>query len=73
MSTFDARHLSAEAQHDLRRRVIRSIVRDGVPPAVAARLFSVARSSVYNWLDDYYTGGDRALAPRQRGDPANHD
>jgi transposase len=69
MSTFDARHLSAETQHDLRRRVIRSIVRDGVPPAIAVRLFSVARSSVYNWLDDYYTGGDRALAPRPLGRP----
>lgn len=69
MGTFDARHLSAEAQHDLRRRVVRAIVRDSVKPAVAARLFSVARSSVYNWLDDFYTGGDRSLAPRPLGRP----
>ena len=69
MRTFDARHLSAEAQGDLRRRVVRAIVRDSVKPAVAARLFSVARSSVYNWLADFYTGGDRALAPRPHGRP----
>ena len=69
MRTFDARHLSAEAQGDLRCRVVRAIVRDSVKPAVAARLFSVARSSVYNWLADFYTGGDRALAPRPHGRP----
>ena len=44
-------------------------MRDSVKPAVAARLFSVARSSVYNWLDDFYTGGDRSLAPRPLGRP----
>ena len=48
---------------------MRAIVRDSVKPAVAARLFSVARSSVYNWLADFYTGGDRALAPRPHGRP----
>jgi transposase len=69
MRTFDARHLSAEAQHDLRRRVVRAIMHDAVKPAVAARMFGVARSSVYNWLEDYSTGGDRALAPRPRGRP----
>jgi transposase len=52
MGTFDARHLSAEAQGDLRRRVVQAIVRDSVKPAAAARLFRVARSSVYNWLAD---------------------
>ena len=36
-------------------------MRDSVKPADAARLFGVARSSVYNWLADYHTGGDRAL------------
>lgn len=69
MGTFDARHLSAEAQHDLRRRVVRAILRDSVKPARAARLFSVARSSVYNWLADFSTGGDRALVPRPMGRP----
>jgi transposase len=32
-------------------------------------VFGVARSSVCNWLADFYTGGDRALAPRPRGRP----
>lgn len=69
MGAFDARHLSVDAQHDLRRRVIHAIAQESVKPAVAARLFGVARASVYNWLQDYYTGGYRALAPRPRGRP----
>jgi transposase len=69
MGTFDARQLSAEAQGDRRRRVVRAIMRDSVKPADAARLFGVARSSVYNWLADYHTGGDQALAPRPHGRP----
>lgn len=69
MGTFDARHLSAQAQQDLRRRVIHAVAQEGVKPAVAARLFGVARSAVYNWLRDYYTGGYRALASRPRGRP----
>jgi transposase len=69
MGAFDARHLSAEAQEDLRRRVIHAVAEGAVKPAVAARLFGVARASVYNWLQEYYTGGYRALAPRPRGRP----
>jgi transposase len=69
MGVFDARHLSAEAQQDLRRRVIHAVVDQSVKPSVAARLFGVARTSVYNWLQDYYTGGYRALASRPRGRP----
>src|SRR5262249_35635537 len=69
ISPFDARRLSDEAQHDLRRRVVRAIVRDSVKPAVAARLFGVARSSVYNWLVAFYTGGVAGLPPRPRGRP----
>lgn len=69
MGAFDARHLSAEAQQDLRRRVIHAVVQASVKPAVAARLFGVARSAVYNWLQDYYTGGYRGLTARPRGRP----
>ena len=69
MGVFDARHLSAEAQQDLRRRVIHAVVDQSVKPSVAARLFGVARTSVSNWLQDDYTGGYRALASRPRGRP----
>lgn len=69
MGTFDARSLSAEAQQDLRRRVIHAIAQEAVKPAVAARLFGVSRSAVYHWLQDYFTGGFRALASRHRGRP----
>jgi transposase len=69
MRTSDARLLSAEAQYDLRWRVIHAIVHHGMRPARAARLFGVARSAVYKWLQLFYTGGFRALALRPRGRP----
>ena len=69
MRPSDARHLSAEAQYDLRRRVIHAIVHHGVKPARAARVFGVARSAIYKWLQCFYTGGYRALAARPRGRP----
>jgi len=69
MRVFDARHLGAEAQQDLRRRVIHAVVNHSLKPAVAARVFGVGRTSIYNWLQDYYTGGYRALTSRRRGRP----
>jgi transposase len=69
MGTFDGRQLSAEGQQDLRRRVIHAIVHESVKPARAARLFGVARSAIYGWLQDYFTGGFRALTSRPRGRP----
>jgi transposase len=69
MRVFDTRHLGAEAQQELRRRVIHAVVDLSLKPAVAARLFGVGRISIYNWLQDSYTGGYRALAPRSRGRP----
>jgi transposase len=69
MRAFDARHLCAEAQQELRRRVIHAVVEHSLKPAVAARLFGVGRTSIYNWLQDYYTGGYRALASHSRGRP----
>jgi transposase len=69
MRAFDARHLCAEAQHELRRRVIHAVVDCSLKPAVAARLFGVGRTALYNWLHDYYTAGYQALAPHPRGRP----
>jgi transposase len=69
MRPSDARQLCAEAQYDLRRRVIHAIADQGMKPARAARLFGVARSAVYKWLQQFYTGGFRALVLRLRGRP----
>jgi transposase len=69
MRASDARHLCAAAQHDLRRRVIHAIVDCSLKPAVAARLFGVGRTSIYNWLQGYYAAGYRALASHPRGRP----
>ena len=69
MRGFDARHLCAEAQQELRRRVIHAVVDHSLRPAVAARLFGVGRTSIYKWLQGYYTGGYRGLASHSRGRP----
>jgi len=69
MRAFDARHLCANAQQELRRRVIHAVVDLSVKPALAARLFGIGRTSVYNWLQDYYTGSYRALASHSLGRP----
>ena len=66
MGVFDARHLSAEAQQDLRRRVIHAVVDQSVKPSVAARLFGAARTSVSNWLQDDYTDGTGVGFPAPR-------
>lgn len=69
MRAFDARYLCAEAQQELRQRVIHAIVDCALKPATAARLFGVGRTSIYNWLQDYYTSGYRGLLSHPRGRP----
>lgn len=69
MPQRDARHLSPDAQEDLRRRVM-SAIDDGLSTAQAARTFKVSRQAIYNWKDRIDEGGRRALKSRPRGRPA---
>ena len=69
MDTKDGRSLSPEAQEALRRRVMEA-VRGGMSQSEAARVFSVARSSVTNWVRATRHGGAKALSARRRGRPA---
>lgn len=69
MGATDARRLSAEAQEDLRRRVVRAIVERGMSKAVAVRTFGVSKTAVFKWLKAYGKRGERALASRPRGRP----
>ena len=68
MGNRDARSLSAEAQEDLRRRVVKS-VQKGVSQSEAARIFAVARPTVNRWMQLVEREGSRALQARRRGRP----
>jgi len=64
----DARSLPAQAQEDLRRRVVKA-VRGGLSQAEAARLFGVSRYAVHLWVRRHRAGGPGALRARRRGRP----
>ena len=66
MKTTDARRLARNELTDLRRRGVRA-VQDGESPAVVARVFGVAVSTVFSWLARYRGGGWDALNARKRG------
>lgn len=68
MKTIDTRRLSPDAQEDLRRRVVAG-VRGGMGKSVAARTFSVSRTSIDAWLEKVNRGGARALKSKRRGRP----
>lgn len=70
METKDARRLSPQAQEDLRRRVVRAVVDQGMTQAEAVHTFGIGRTSVHNWIKAYRGGGAPALASKKRGRPA---
>ncbi len=61
--------LSAEAQEDLRRRVVEA-VQKGLSQTEVARVFGVARGTVNRWMGMVERAGQRALKARRRGRPA---
>jgi transposase len=69
METKDARKLPAAAQEDLRRRVVRAVVEQGMRQAEAVGTFGVSRTSVHSWVKTFRKQGGRALASRPRGRP----
>ena len=60
MGNQDARSLPAEAQEDLRRRVVEA-VQKGLSQSEAARVFGVARGTVNRWMGMVERVGRRAL------------
>ena len=66
MKPLDARSLPPTAQEDLRRKAV-TAVRAGKSKSEAARLFGVARQTVYTWINAYRAGGATALKARSRG------
>lgn len=69
MTTRDARSLPAAAQEDLRRKVVRAVVSEGLSQTEAARLFGVTRVAVNGWVRRFREGGVRSLKAQRRGRP----
>src|SRR5258708_38874307 len=69
MGNQDARSLPAEAQEDLRRRVVEA-VQKGLTQTGGARGFGVARGTVSRWMGLVEREGARALKAQRRGRPA---
>jgi transposase-like protein len=68
MGNQDARSLPAEAQEDLRRRVVEA-VQKGLSQTEVARVFGVARGTVSRWMGMVEREGRRALKAQRRGRP----
>jgi transposase len=68
MRKQDARSLPAEAQEDLRRRVVEA-VQQGLSQTEAAQVFGLARGTVSRWMGLLERVGRRALKARRRGRP----
>src|ERR1700720_2099828 len=69
MANQNARSLPAEAQEDLRRRVVEA-VQKGVSQTEVARVFGVARGTVSRWMGMVEREGRRALKAQRRRRPA---
>jgi len=56
-------------QEDLRRRVVRAIVDDGMKRSEATRVFSLSYTAVHKWVQQYHTHGPAGLKEQKRGRP----
>jgi transposase len=59
--------MTAQAQEELRIRVVRAIRQRGLSQAEACRTFGVGKTSVWRWMTAYRSGGQRRLKSRKRG------
>lgn len=59
--------MTQQAQDEIRLRVVRAIVEQGLSQAEARRLFGVGKTSIWRWLAAYERGGWAALGSRKRG------
>lgn len=65
----DARKLDLFGKEDLRRRVVRAVVDEGLSKAEASRVLGVSRTSVHAWLALYERRGEDGLTPGRPGRP----
>ena len=65
----DARKLDLIGKEDLRRRVVRAVIHQGLSKSKAARVFGVSRTSVHSWTALYQENGESGLTPKRPGRP----
>jgi transposase len=68
MKTRDARSLPCVAQEDIRCRAVKAVL-DGNKQVEVAKMFSVTRQAVGNWMKAYWEGGAKRLKAKKRGRP----
>jgi transposase len=61
---MDGRKVPDEVMEHFRRRAVHAIREKGHSPEIVAQIFGFSRSSVYEWLERYDQGGDKALDSR---------
>ena len=68
----DGRHLSAAAKEALRLRAVRAVRVEGMKQADVVRTLGVGKTSLYEWLCAYDSGGEAALAAQAVGRRPGH-
>lgn len=66
MKIKDARTLPSEAQEDIRRKAVNTVL-DGRTKTETAEIFGVTRQAVTKWVKAYEQGGQKALKAKKRG------
>lgn len=70
MEAYDARMLLPQTQEQLRLRVARAVVDEGMKPAEAVRHYKVSRTAVYQWCKTYRERGAKGLKAKKQGRPS---
>lgn len=67
MTTQQPRRMTMQAQEEIRLRVVRAIVAQGLSQSEACRTFGVGKTSLWRWMKAYRSGGERRLKSHKRG------
>lgn len=70
MEDYDARMLSPKTQEQVRLRVARAVVDDGMKPTEAVRVYKVSRTAIYQWCNTYRRQGTKGLKAQKQGRPS---
>ncbi len=62
---FDARKIPDEVMNYLRRIAVQALEKNHYSPELVTDLLGISRSSIYDWLNWYRTGGEEDLDTRK--------